>query len=227
MQYPSVQEIVKSVLTDPFAGMNTIGLVAFAFVGSVKAIREQFDLFGVAVVGLATAFVGGTTRDVLVNRVPLSLSSLGEISLGILGVVLAVGLNIVLNSPDDHPVTMLADAVGLGAFATAGAIVSTQAGLSSFGVVAIATINAAGGGAFADLLLDRSPFILVTDFYASCAVLGSCTYWVVTTALTTDGIAAALCAAVTVGTRLAAVNRGWELPTAQSLEELLLRFDGD
>jgi uncharacterized membrane protein YeiH len=227
MQYPSVQEIVKSVLTDPFAGMNTIGLVAFAFVGSAKAIREQFDLFGVAVVGLATAFVGGTTRDVLVNRVPLSLSSLGEISLGILGVVLAVGLNIVLNSPDDHPVTMLADAVGLGAFATAGAIVSTQAGLSSFGVVAIATINAAGGGAFADLLLDRSPFILVTDFYASCAVLGSCTYWVVTTALTTDGIAAALCAAVTVGTRLAAVNRGWELPTAQSLEELLLRFDGD
>lgn len=218
---------MKSVLTDPFAVMNTIGLVAFAFVGSAKAIREQFDLFGVAVVGLATAFVGGTTRDVLVNRVPLSLSSLGEISLGILGVVLAVGLNIVLNSPDDHPVTMLADAVGLGAFATAGAIVSTQAGLSSFGVVAIATINAAGGGAFADLLLDRSPFILVTDFYASCAVLGSCTYWVVTTALTTDGIAAALCAAVTVGTRLAAVNRGWELPTAQSLEELLLRFDGD
>lgn len=221
-----MQEIVRNFLGDPFAVMNTVGLVAFAFVGSAKAIRERFDLFGVAVVGLATAFVGGTTRDILVNRVPLSLSSLGEISLGMLGVILAVGLSVVLDSPDDHPITMLADAVGLGAFATAGAIVATEAGIPSFGVIAIATINAAGGGAFADLLLDRSPFILVTDFYASCAVLGGGTYWIVTTVFATEGVAAGLCAAVTVGTRLTAVTRGWELPTAQSLEALLLGFDG-
>ncbi|QCC49026.1 trimeric intracellular cation channel family protein [Halobellus limi] len=207
--------------------MNTIGLVAFALVGSAKAIREQFDLFGVAVVGLATAFVGGTTRDILVNRVPLALSSLGEISLGLLGVLLAVGLNVVIDSPEEHPVTMLADAVGLGAFATAGAIVATETGVPSFGVIAIATINAAGGGAFADLLLDRSPFILVTDFYASCAVLGGGTYWVVTTVLATDGVAAALCAAVTVVTRLIAVNRGWKLPTAQSISVLLLGPDDE
>ncbi|WP_049986063.1 trimeric intracellular cation channel family protein [Halobellus rufus] len=204
--------------------MNTIGLVAFALVGSAKAIRERFDLFGVAVVGLATAFVGGTTRDILVNRVPLALSSLGEISLGMIGVALAIALNVVLDSPDDHPITMVADAVGLGAFATAGAIVATETGVSSFGVIAIATINAAGGGAFADLLLDRSPFILVTDFYASCAVLGGSTYWLVTTVFAHGGIAAALCAAVTVGTRLLAVNRGWELPTAQSFGERLSRF---
>ena len=206
--------------------MNTIGLVAFALVGSAKAIRERFDLFGVAVVGLATAFVGGTTRDILVNRVPLTLSSLGEISLGLFGVILAVGLNVVLDSPDDHPVTMLADAVGLGAFATAGAIVATETGTSSFGVIAIATINAAGGGAFADLLLDRSPFILVTDFYASCAVLGGSAYWTVTSVFGAEGVAAALCAAVTVGTRLVAVNRGWELPTAQSLSDFLAGRDG-
>ncbi len=220
-----MQEVVGVLLAEPFAVMNTIGLIAFALVGSAKAIREQFDLFGVAVVGLATAFVGGTTRDLLVNRVPLTLSSLSEVSLGMLGVVLAVGLNVVLDSPDDHPVTMLADAVGLGAFATTGAIVATEAGTSSFGVIAIATINAAGGGAFADLLLDRYPFILVTDFYASCAVLGGVTYRIVTSALATDGAAAALCATVTVGTRLTAVNRGWELPTAQAFGELLLGPD--
>ena len=83
------------------------------------------------------------------------------------------------------------------------------------------------GGCVRDLLLDRSPFILVTDFYASCAVLGGGTYWIVTTVLATDGIAAALCAAVTVGTRLIAVNRGWELPTAQSLGDLLQGPDGE
>lgn len=80
-----MQAVIQSVSTDPFAIMNAIGLVAFALVGSAKAIREQFDLFGVVVVGLATAFAGGATRDVLVNRIPLVLSSLGEIALGLVG----------------------------------------------------------------------------------------------------------------------------------------------
>ncbi|WP_208023612.1 trimeric intracellular cation channel family protein [Halorussus pelagicus] len=199
--------------------MNTVGLVAFALVGATKAIREEFDVFGVAVVGLVTAFAGGATRDLLVNRVPLALRSLGEISLGMVGVALAVGLSVVLDSPDDHPITLFSDAVGLAAFTTAGAIVASDAGVSAFGVVAVGTINAVGGGAFADILLDRSPFILFDDFYASCAVLGGSTYWVVT-ALSGSGSgssAAAVCAAVTVGTRMAAVSYGWELPTAQAL----------
>ncbi|WP_210424173.1 trimeric intracellular cation channel family protein [Halorussus ruber] len=197
--------------------MNTVGLVAFALVGATKAIREEFDVFGVAVVGLVTAFAGGATRDLMVNRVPLALRSLGEISLGMLGVVLAVGLSVVLDSPDDHPVTLVSDAVGLAAFATAGAIVATDAGVSAFGVVAVATINAVGGGAFADILLDRSPFILFDDFYASCAVLGGSAYLVAATLGGSEGTAAAVCAAVTVGTRLAAVSYDWSLPTAQTL----------
>jgi uncharacterized membrane protein YeiH len=120
--------------------------------------------------------------------------------------VLPVGLNVVLNSPDDHLVTMIPDALGLGAFTRAGAIVATETGTSSCGVTEIVTIKAVGG-AFADLLLGRSPFILVTDFYASCAVLGGGTYLIITSASTTDGDAAAHSAAVTVGTRLTAVKR--------------------
>ena len=197
--------------------MNAVGLVAFAVVGATKAIREEFDVFGIAVVGLATAFAGGTMRDILVNRVPLVLQSLGEISLGVLGVGVAVGVRLVIDSPDDHPFTLVADAVGLAAFATAGAIVATDTGVSAFGVVAIATINAVGGGAVADILLDRPPFILFEDFYASCAVLGGSAYWLVITGTGTERIAVAVCAAVTVGTRLAAVNYGWRLPTARML----------
>ncbi len=210
-------ELLRSVLLDPFAIMNSVGLVAFALVGAAKAIREEFDLFGITVVGLVTAFVGGATRDVLVGRIPLALSSMGEITLGMVGVSLAVALHLVLDSPDDHPITVVSDAIGLAAFTTAGAIVAVETGVSSFGVVAIATINAVGGGAFADILLDRSPFILVTDFYASCAVLGGTTYWLLAVAFGAGSVAAALCAAVTVGTRLYAVRFGLHLPTAQSV----------
>ncbi|WP_438267124.1 trimeric intracellular cation channel family protein [Haladaptatus salinisoli] len=197
--------------------MNTIGLIAFALVGATKAIREEFDLFGVTVVGLATAFAGGMTRDLLVNRIPLALSSPIEIGLGLVGVGLAIGVSIALESADNHPLALLSDAIGLAAFTTTGAIVATQAGIPAFGVVAIATINAVGGGAVADILLDRSPFILLDDFYASCAVLGGSTYWVVVTAGGSDVTAAAVCAAMVVGARIAALIYGWSLPTAQVL----------
>ncbi|MFO7926818.1 MAG: trimeric intracellular cation channel family protein [Halobacteriota archaeon] len=197
--------------------MNTIGLVAFALVGASKAIREEFDLFGITIVGLAMAFAGGVTRDLLVTRVPLALRSPIEITLGFVGVLLAIVLLAVLRSPDEHPITLVADAVGLGAFATTGAIVATGANLSAIGVVAIATINAVGGGAFADILLDRAPFILFDDFYASCAVFGGAAYLITDVLGASGSTAAGVCAVVTVATRLVAVKRNWELPTVQGL----------
>jgi uncharacterized membrane protein YeiH len=211
------QNLLAVLFGSPFAVMNTIGLTAFAFVGSSKAIREEFDLLGISIVGLAMAFAGGATRDILVMRIPLALQAPTEIGLGLFGVGLAIALSVALTSPDTHPATLVADAIGLGAFTTTGAIVATEAGVSVFGVVAIATINAVGGGAFADILLDRSPFILFDDFYASCAVLGGGAY-VASGALGASGnVAAGVCAAVTVLTRLAAVTYGWDLPTLQRL----------
>lgn len=214
------QDVLAILFGDPFAVMNTIGLIAFALVGASKAIREEFDLFGITIVGLAMAFAGGATRDLLVTRVPLALQSPIEITLGLFGVGLAIILSVVLSSPDTHPVALVSDAIGLAAFTTTGAIVATEAGVSAFGVVAVATINAVGGGAFADILLDRAPFILFEDFYASCSVLGGCAYWVVVTLGATGGTAAAVCAAVTIGTRLVAVSRNWRLPTVQNSEWL-------
>ncbi|MFC6716205.1 trimeric intracellular cation channel family protein [Natrialbaceae archaeon GCM10025810] len=209
------QDFIASFFGDPFAVMNAIGLVAFALVGSSKAIREGFDVFGITIVGLAMAFAGGATRDLLVARVPLALQSPLEIGLGLVGVGLAIALSVVLSSPETHPVTLVSDAIGLAAFTTTGAIVATEAGVSAFGIVAIATINAVGGGAFADVLLDRAPFILFEDFYASCAVLGGIAYWMVGTLGATGSTAAGACAVVTVVTRLAAVTYGWNLPTVQ------------
>lgn len=213
----TVQEFVLMLIGDPFAVMNAVGLVAFALVGASKAIREEFDLLGITIVGLAMAFAGGVTRDLLVRRMPLALQSTVEITLGIFGVLLAIALRAVLQSPDAHPITLVADAIGLGAFATTGAIVATGADISAFGVVTVATINAVGGGAFADILLDRPPFILFDDFYASCAVLGGTTYFISDIAGAAGSTAAVVCAVVTVTTRLVAVTRGWKLPTVQRL----------
>lgn len=211
------QNLLAVLFGDPFAVMNTIGLIAFALVGSSKAIREEFDLLGITMVGLAMAFAGGATRDLLVMRVPLALQSPTEIGLGLLGVGLAIVLSVVLTSPDTHPITLVADAIGLAAFTTTGAIVATEAGVSVIGVIAIAMINAVGGGAFADILLDRSPFILFDDFYASCTVLGGSAYVIAEVVGVSGDTTAGICAVVTVTTRLAAVTYDWDIPTLQGL----------
>jgi uncharacterized membrane protein YeiH len=197
--------------------MNAIGLVAFALVGSAEAIREAFDLFDITVVGLTMAFVGGATRDLLVTRVPLAPQSPVEITLGLVGVGLTIALSVVLPSPDTHPITVVSDVIGLAVLATTGAIVATETGVSAFGIVAIAIINTVGGGAIADILLDRSPFILFDDFYASCAVVGGAVYWIATSLGAAGSTAAVARAVVTVGTRLAAVTYDRELPSARKL----------
>ena len=197
--------------------MNAVGLVAFALVGASKGIHERFDLFGVTVVGLTTAFAGGATRDLLVDRTPLVLQSPLEVGLGMVGVGLAIALSVALDSPEEHPGTLYADAIGLAAFTVAGSIVATGAGLSGFGVVAVAVINAVGGGALADLLLGRSPFILFEDFYASCAVLGGTAYWAASVLGWSGTAAAALCAGLVVSTRIVAISYDWGLPTAHGL----------
>jgi uncharacterized membrane protein YeiH len=201
----------------PFAVMNAVGLVAFALVGASKAIRAEFDLFGVVVVGLATAFAGGVTRDLLVTRVPLALQAPTEVGFGLLGVALAVALSVARDAPDDHPVVLSVDALGLAAFATTGAIVALGTGLGGVGAVAVAPVNAVGGSVVADLLLDRSPFVLLEDFYASCAVIGGTTYWAANALGATGSVAAAACAMATLGTRSLAVRYGWRLPTARAL----------
>jgi len=75
------------------------------------------------------------------------------------------------SSPETHPVTLVSTLSGSRP-SRRRRDRRDRGRVSAFGVVAIATINAVGGGAFADILLDRLPFIPFEDFYASCAVLG-------------------------------------------------------
>ncbi|SIR88170.1 hypothetical protein SAMN05421752_104160 [Natronorubrum thiooxidans] len=48
----------------------------------------------------------------MVNTIGLAIQSLGESSLGVVGIGLAIGLYHALESPDNHPITLVSDAVG-------------------------------------------------------------------------------------------------------------------
>ena len=198
---------------DAFGVMNAVGLLAFAVVGSLRASEENLDLLGVAVLGVMTALGGGVTRDLLVDSVPVALRSTTDVSVALVGVAVGVALARMDDGLTDHSLVLLPDAVGLSAFATTGALVATNAGLSPFGVVVLATVTGVGGGLVSDVLLRNVPFVLVEDFYATCAILGGVAFWLATVAGVGRRASAVVCAAIVFGLRLLAIRYEWELPT--------------
>lgn len=48
-----------------------IGIIAEAMTGALAAGRKQMDLFGVVIIGCATAIGGGTLRDMMLGNYPL------------------------------------------------------------------------------------------------------------------------------------------------------------
>jgi uncharacterized membrane protein YeiH len=199
---------------DAFAVMNAVGLVAFAIVGSLKAADADLDVFGVAVLGVLTALGGGVTRDVLVGRVPVALRSTTDVGVVLFGVALAVSLRRWRSRRlRDHSVLLLADAVGLAAFAATGALVGADAGLSAFGVVTLAALTGVGGGSLSDVLLGRVPVVLREDFYATPAVVGGVVFWAAVRLGVAPGGVVLPCAGLVFVLRVLALRYEWELPT--------------
>lgn len=54
---------------------DTIGLVAFSISGALLAIKADYNFFGVIILSFITAVGGGVMRDILINQVPIVLTS--------------------------------------------------------------------------------------------------------------------------------------------------------
>lgn len=71
----------------------------------------------------------------------------------------------------------VSDAVGLGAFAVAGAFAAIEAELSVVAIVLFGVLTATGGGAIRDLLADRVPMVLRSEVNATAAAVGALAVW--------------------------------------------------
>lgn len=66
-----------AVSIDIFGVFSIIGTIAFALSGAVVAMEEEYDILGVFVLGLVTAFGGGVVRNLLIGMPVTSLWSQG------------------------------------------------------------------------------------------------------------------------------------------------------
>ncbi|HET7738636.1 MAG TPA: TRIC cation channel family protein, partial [Tepidiformaceae bacterium] len=163
--------------------LDRIGIVAFAIAGVQVGVRRRLDIFGLLVMGVVSATGGGAMRDVALGRLPLVLDRVDYLLWA--GAASSLGIALAWRSRALPPAVLLvADSVGLGAFAVAGAFAAISAGLELPAVVLIAVVTATGGGVIRDLLADRVPLVLRAEVNATAAALGGIAVWAIEPAST-------------------------------------------
>lgn len=197
---------------------DMIGTIAFAVSGALVGVARKMDIFGMAVLALATAIGGGIVRDVLLGYFPPN--SLRNVVYVTVVLVVTVIVFLIYNSryrkhamgPRSRASYLLADALGLASFTVTGA----SAGFKLYPelpifIVLLGTITAVGGGIIRDMLAQRIPSVLKEDVYALPSIIGGIVYYLM---VTSSWESAAVYDAFTVVLviRLLAIKYNWSLP---------------
>lgn len=205
------------------ATLDLIGVFVFALSGALAAVRKKLDLFGVVVVGSATALGGGLLRDLLIGDTPpASLRDWRYLSVAAVASVLTFLFHTQVRALWRW--VLFFDAAGLGLFTVTGTSKALGVdALSPAGAVLIGVLTAVGGGLARDVLLREIPVVLRSEIYAVAALAGA----VVITAGQqligagdASGVWLALAAVlVTWGLRILSLWRRWNAPLPRGIRD--------
>lgn len=151
--------------------ITLLAVIVSSASGVLKAGFKQFDLFGVAIIAIATGLGGGSLRDMLLDREVFwiqdqvfFIASLGS------AIFIFITARIIAVPPRFF---LVADAAGLATFGIAGTLVSLMVGapplLASFMGVMTGTM----GGIFRDILCNEPPVVFHSPLYATVSWAGS------------------------------------------------------
>lgn len=149
-----------------------IGTLAFAISGAIIAMEEEYDLLGVYILGVVTAFGGGALRNLLIGMPSTALweqEFLFQVAIASITVIFMFPNNLVIQW---ERWGMYFDAVGLSAFAIQGAMFAVELELPLSAVIVAAVLTGAGGGIARDLLAGRRPLVFKREIYAVWAAVG-------------------------------------------------------
>ncbi|MDE5411870.1 trimeric intracellular cation channel family protein [Alkalihalobacterium chitinilyticum] len=151
--------------------LNIIGTIAFALSGVIVAMEEDYDLMGVYILGLVTAFGGGAIRNLLIG---VPVSALWE--QGNLFTIAIIVMTIAFFIPSlwiNHWIKwgIFFDALGLAAFAIQGAMYASAMGHPLSAVIVAAALTGTGGGMIRDVLAGRKPLFLQKEIYIAWTML--------------------------------------------------------
>ena len=161
----SQYEYVDGGITLAWEFFSVIGTVAFAISGAIVAMEEEYDLFGVYILGIVTAFGGGAIRNILIGLPVSTLWSqemMFQIALAAITIFFIIPNRLIKHWNRWGNFT---DAIGLSAFAIQGAMHAVSLDLPLGAVIVAAVLTGAGGGIVRDLLAGRKPIVLRHEIY--------------------------------------------------------------
>ena len=157
---------------DLFFIADVIGIIAFAISGYLVGIRNNLDLLGILISSFLTALGGGIVRDVILNSTPFTFREYYPASTVLIVLALAIIFKLYEKQDVERKlIFVISDTIGLVAFSITGALLALEANFNIFGVVILSFLTAVGGGLTRDILINKIPAVLVTDFYGSIALL--------------------------------------------------------
>ena len=200
--------------------LELLGVIAFAFSGSMLAIRKGMDIFGVCVMGAITTVGGGIMRDLMLGITPPSILLDPTNALVAIGVSLFAFLPFVQHFlvGRSHVIyewfILIADSIGLGIFSVMGVKICYEAYPDASILMAtfLGVISGVGGGVLRDVLVNEKPYILIKHIYAVASLLGSVVYYVVAVRLGYNLIGTMVSLLLTIAIRLFAAKFRWNLP---------------
>ncbi|MBK0295324.1 trimeric intracellular cation channel family protein [Bacillus sp. S34] len=151
--------------------LSIIGTIAFAISGAFIAMEEEYDILGVYILGIVTAFGGGAIRNLLIG---VPVSALWEQGLFFQIALLSITATFLFpNNILKHWKRWgnFSDAIGLAAFAIQGALYATHMNHPLSAVIVAAVLTGSGGGIIRDLLARRKPTVLKDEIYAVWAII--------------------------------------------------------
>jgi uncharacterized membrane protein YeiH len=192
--------------------LDLIGVAVFAVSGALAAVRKRLDLLGVVVIAMVTAIGGGTTRDLLLDRVVFWATQPRYLYVIITSALLTVIWTRRFRPPDRA--LAVADALGLALFAISGAQIAERVGLPGIVCVIMGTITGVAGGMIRDVLTAEIPMVIRRgQIYATAAIVGIAVYLVLRRSVGLDEpIAAVAGMAAIAGIRLSSIAWNWTLP---------------
>ena len=199
---------------DIFLLTDIIGIIAFSLSGFLVGVRNKLDILGIIIAASLTALGGGILRDTILQRTPFAFSEYYPALTLVTVIIIAFSFRSLRSKTIEHKwLFVVSDTIGLVAFSITGALLAINAEYNIFGVVILSFLTAIGGGVTRDIMINKVPSVLVSDFYGSIAIIVSLllalfhfTQLLNTFTILSVGI-------ISIGIRLIAYKKQWHLPT--------------
>lgn len=188
------------------------GIFVFAGTGALKARTHQMDIFGGFVIAFATAYGGGTIRDLLIGAHPVNWIN-DYLALGlVVGAVVIVSF-FQTNQIRFRRTIFFTDAIGLGLFTVTGIERSLAVTINDGYAVIMGVITATFGGLLADILCGEKPDLLKRgELYATACAIGGVIYILLKKMGIEYNLGLFICICIVVGVRIYSIRNRVRLP---------------